>query len=133
MIRRGFWLVVGAAGGIIGYRRVSSVSRQVAQTLGAAPKGVKSPAARKRHWARETLRFTRDVREGMDLYFDRHRGGEDPTLNRSTSARAATVTGKRALNSTGTDKREDRDAVGRDRTALFGALRGAGTRHRPLG
>ena len=37
MIRRGFWLLAGAAGGIMGYRRVSSLTRQVSETLGAAP------------------------------------------------------------------------------------------------
>ena len=68
MIRRGFWLLAGAAGGIMGYRRVSSLSRQVSEALGARPK---KPGAVKRHWARETIRFTRDVREGMDLYSDR--------------------------------------------------------------
>ena len=83
MIRRGFWLAVGAAGGIMGYRRVSSVSRQVAETLGGGRNGVKSPAARKRHWARETIRFTRDVRDGMDLYMARHQGRSGPTLGAS--------------------------------------------------
>ena len=34
MIRRGFWLLAGAAGGIMGYRRVSSLTRQVSETLG---------------------------------------------------------------------------------------------------
>jgi hypothetical protein len=112
MIRRGFWLVVGAAGGIIGYRRVSAAGKQVARSLGGGPKSLKSPAARKRHWVRETIRFSRDVRAGMDLYFDRHQRGQDPTLDASTSASASgaartRTTGKRALNSTGHDKRED--------------------------
>lgn len=69
MIRRGFWLVVGAAGGIMGYRRAAAVTRQVAETLGAHQQ---RPGAVRRHWARETIRFTRDVREGMDLYTVRH-------------------------------------------------------------
>jgi hypothetical protein len=60
MIRRGFWLAVGAAGGIMAYRRVASVA--------------------KRGWARETIRFTRDVRDGMDLYTARHPGVAGPTL-----------------------------------------------------
>ncbi len=94
MIRRGFWLLVGAAGGIMGYRRVSSLSRQVSEALGVRPK---RPGAVKRHWARETIRFTRDVREGMDLYFDRQQAGSTHTLGASASA----------LNSTGHDKRED--------------------------
>ena len=63
MIRRGFWLFVGAAGGIMGYRRVSALSRQVSAAVGVRPG---RPPAAQRHWARETIRFTRDVRAGMD-------------------------------------------------------------------
>ena len=83
MIRRGFWIVVGATGGIIGYRRVSSLARQVSETLGARPKGA---ATVKRHWGRETVRFARDVREGMDLYSARHPGSGRPTLGASTGS-----------------------------------------------
>jgi hypothetical protein len=61
MIRRGFWLAVGAAGGIVAYRRVARVAN--------------------RAWARETIRFTRDVRTGMDLYMSRHPGRLGPTLD----------------------------------------------------
>lgn len=96
MIRRGFWLVVGAAGGIMGYRRASSISRQVSETLGARPK---KPGAVHRHWARETIRFTRDVREGMDLYSVRQQARSAPTLGGSASTRA--------LNGTVHDERED--------------------------
>ena len=64
MIRRGFWIAVGAVGGIMGYRRVARVT--------------------KRAWARETIRFTRDVRDGMDLYTARHQGRPGPTLGAST-------------------------------------------------
>jgi hypothetical protein len=94
VIRRGFWLVVGATGGIVGYRRVSSLGRQVSQTLGA---GQKTPAAKKRRWVRESLRFRRDVRAGMDLYFDRHQARSAPTLG----------PGARALTSNDRDQRED--------------------------
>ncbi len=98
MIRRGFWLAVGATGGIVGYRRVSSLGRQVAETLGARDKrpGAKT-GAKKRHWARESLRFRRDVREGMDLYFDRHQARSAPTLG----------PGARALTPHDRDQRED--------------------------
>jgi hypothetical protein len=68
MIRRGFWLVLGATGGIMGYRRVARITR--------------------RGWARETLRFGRDVREGMDLYMARHPGRVRPTLGASTDPQA---------------------------------------------
>ncbi|HEY7264782.1 MAG TPA: hypothetical protein VH589_25285 [Trebonia sp.] len=60
MIRRGFWLAVGAAGGIMAYRRVARLAE--------------------RSWARETIRFTRDVREGMGVYTARHPGAGGPTL-----------------------------------------------------
>ena len=60
MIRRGFWIMAGAVGGIMGYRRVVRVT--------------------KRAWARETIRFSRDVRDGMDLYSARHQGRPAPTL-----------------------------------------------------
>jgi hypothetical protein len=83
MIRRGFWLVVGAAGGIMGYRRVTSLGRQLSATLGTGQPRTQAPAAVKavkRHWARETIRFTRDVREGMDLYLTRRPAGVPPTL-----------------------------------------------------
>ena len=85
MIRRGFWLLAGAAGGIMGYRRVSSLSRQVSETLGARQKQPGSAKRRsaKRHWARETVRFTRDVREGMDLYLSRQGPRQGPTLGNS--------------------------------------------------
>jgi hypothetical protein len=85
VIRRGFWVLVGAAGGIMGYRRAASLSRQVSETLGARPK---RPGAVKRHWARETIRFTGDVREGMDLYLSRHADTPRPTLGQGANAGA---------------------------------------------
>ena len=57
MIRRGFWLTAGAVTGIYGYRRVAA--------------------------ARETYRFTRDVREGMDLYRRAHPAPAGPALSTS--------------------------------------------------
>jgi hypothetical protein len=67
VIRRGFWLAVGVAGGIMGYRRVVLFGRRVS-------------GAKKRRWIRETIGFTRDVREGMDLYMVRHPRQVGPTL-----------------------------------------------------
>jgi hypothetical protein len=55
MIRRMFWLTLGAAVGISGYRRVTAVTRAI------------MPAPR----ARELARFAGDVREGMDIYRQR--------------------------------------------------------------
>jgi hypothetical protein len=84
MIRRGFWLFVGAAGGIMGYRRASALTRQVSETIGARQK---KPGAAKRHWARETIRFTRDVREGMDLYSTRQLDKQRPRLGPAEDSR----------------------------------------------
>jgi len=86
MIRRGFWLLAGAAGGIMGYRRVSSLTRQLSVTLGANPQQRKAQQAVRRHWAREAIRFTRDVREGMDLYSARQPRASRPTLGPGTRA-----------------------------------------------
>ena len=96
MIRRGFWLAAGAAAGIYGYRRVSAVGRRLSASLNPAPPAValtrsarSAQSARLARQgrrtairaARETYRFTRDVREGMDLYMARHSGPPDSTLN----------------------------------------------------
>jgi hypothetical protein len=78
VIRRGFWLTAGAVAGIIGYRRVSALGRRVSGrfTLGEAPRPrLAGPSA-----AVQTIRFARDVREGMDLYMARHSPPEGPTL-----------------------------------------------------
>lgn len=59
MIRRLFWLVLGAVLGITGYRRATALARAV------------SPAGA----ARGLTRFVADVRDGMDLYLERPPGG----------------------------------------------------------
>jgi len=104
VIRRGFWLTVGAVAGIAGYRRASAVGRRVSGGLtrggapildGHSPAG-HSPAKPSRHGldgyspngpslngrslARQAIGFARDVREGMDLYMVRHSPPERPTL-----------------------------------------------------
>ena len=127
MIRRGFWLVVGATGGIIGYRRVTALGRQLTQTLspsspgplastanrpqadGVAPSstpdghdrsaGPGDAALRRKalsrqarrglvrgtiRLTRDARRFSRDVREGMDLYMVRHPRQVSPTLDPTT-------------------------------------------------
>jgi hypothetical protein len=94
MIRRGFWLTAGAVTGIYGYRRVSALGRRVSGTLSLASPGAPgrlhgtpaSQTARRARrgavaLARETYRFTRDVREGMDLYMARHSAPAGPTLS----------------------------------------------------
>lgn len=71
MIRRSFWLILGAAAGIGAYRRVAA--------LGKRARGRKIAGA-----ARETVRFTRDVREGMDLYMSRPEQAPGSTLSKHT-------------------------------------------------
>ena len=68
MIRRLFWLIVGALLGVTGYRRVSRLARAVA--LGGRSARTAAPPGGT--WARGAARFARDVREGMELYTDRH-------------------------------------------------------------
>jgi hypothetical protein len=87
MIRRGFWLAAGAVTGIYGYRRVSAAGRRLSGTLNLAGPGAPGRLA-PRHTrpgavalARETFRFTHDVREGMELYMARHSGPAGPTLS----------------------------------------------------
>jgi hypothetical protein len=116
MIRRGFWVAVGAAGGIMGYRRVTSLGRQLSATLApavarddAAQKPAAKPATKaaaaarpgralsasaRRGLVRGTIRFTRDarmfsrdVREGMDLYLVRQRARRSPTLGAGAPSR----------------------------------------------
>ena len=88
MIRRGFWLAVGAATGIYGYRRVSAAGRRLSASLNPArlnpaePGAVLTRTARQgRRTAISAYRFTRDVREGMDLYMARHSELPDSTLD----------------------------------------------------
>ena len=85
MIRRGFWLAVGATGGIMGYRRVVALFARVATPRRPPAHGgtARPPIPPRRRWVRETYRFTRDVREGMDLYMARHPGQAGPTLGAS--------------------------------------------------
>ena len=98
MIRRGFWLTVGAVTGIYGYRRVSALGRRLSASLNPTgptqsarltrptqsailAQGARQTSRTAIRAARETYRFTRDVREGMDLYTARHSEPSDPTLN----------------------------------------------------
>ncbi len=87
MIRRAFWLGAGAAAGIMGYRRVCAMGRKVSGRLtGGHPLGSTTGSAFGA--ARETIRFTRDVREGMDLYIARHKGSAPPTLRTPDAGKA---------------------------------------------
>ena len=98
MIRRGFWLTAGAVTGIYGYRRVSAVGRRLSASLtpgpASRPRARSSSRGRRRArvtgrrarrgaiaLARETYRFTRDVREGMELYWLAHSAPAGSTLS----------------------------------------------------
>lgn len=98
MIRRGFWLTAGAVTGIYGYRRVAAAGRRLSATLTPgrlAPEGTLELAragARARITGRrarrsaialvtQTYRFTRDVREGMELYRLAHPAPAGSTLS----------------------------------------------------
>jgi hypothetical protein len=72
VIRRGFWLALGAALGVTGYRRASRLANAV------LPGG--SRTARWRAGSR-TAGFLRDVRDGMDEYLERRAGLRGPTLD----------------------------------------------------
>ena len=90
MIRRGFWLTAGAVTGIYGYRRVSAAGRRLSASLtpGAslAPGTSVKPRGRSARTGalrltRQTYRFTRDVREGMELYRVAHSAPAGSTLS----------------------------------------------------
>ena len=97
MIRRGFWLTAGAVTGIWGYRRVTAVGRRRSASLTpggtlkladtrAGPRIAGRQARRGAvALARETYRFTRDVREGMELYMVRHPAPAGSTLSADRS------------------------------------------------
>jgi hypothetical protein len=82
MIRRMFWLIVGAALGVAGYRRVSRLARTVTPggRRGAAEAGGGTQGSWMGGWARRAALFARDVRDGMELYSDRHPGLTGRTL-----------------------------------------------------
>lgn len=113
MIRRGFWLTAGAVTGIYGYRRVAAAGRRLSATLTPgrlAPEGTRErrlegtlelarAGARARTAgrrarrgaiaaARETYRFTRDVREGMELYRRAHPAPAGSALSASQTRSA---------------------------------------------
>jgi hypothetical protein len=64
MIRRGFWLLAGAALGVAGYRKASRLARTVTG----------GPAAPRTSQLRNAAAFMRDVRDGMADYHELHAG-----------------------------------------------------------
>ena len=87
MIRRGFWLVAGAAIGVSGYRRASRLARSVfpdrpghalaapaggpARTPVITGRSLLAAAATAGRGTAQGVAFARDVREGMAEYLDR--------------------------------------------------------------
>jgi hypothetical protein len=83
MIRRMLWLIVGAVLGVAGYRRVSRLARTVAvggRRAAARARG-EAGGSRMGGWAQRAALFARDVRDGMELYSDRHPGLTGRTLD----------------------------------------------------
>jgi hypothetical protein len=78
MIRRVFWLTVGAAGGIMGYRRVAALGQRLSGKGAAGRRGL-TPGGTIRA-TRAVRSFSRDVRDGMELYSARRPRGVGPTL-----------------------------------------------------
>jgi hypothetical protein len=77
MIRRLFWMTLGAVAGVTGYRRVSRLARAIQPW---ADRG-----GRRDGWpgggsSRGAALFLRDVRDGMELYVDRRSRAAGPTL-----------------------------------------------------
>jgi len=64
MIRRLFWLVLGAVLGVTGYRRATALARSLRPVRGAA----------------SLAHFAGDVREGMALYMERQAAAAPSTL-----------------------------------------------------
>ena len=153
MIRRVFWLSVGAAAGITGYRRATAMGRAISVRVtgdrsaavpgpfwppqpGQAPPRRRAPSRTQAlprstqalpgpgtQWStaraawrtsraawrtqkaviaqvRAAGRFARDVREGMDLYMNRHQEQAGPTL--ATTARPTGAPGTTAPSAPGT-------------------------------
>ncbi len=69
MMRRLFWMIVGALLGVTGYRRVSRLIRAV--TAGGRRGDRQHAGWTRAGWTRSAILFARDVREGMETYTDR--------------------------------------------------------------
>jgi hypothetical protein len=105
MIRRVFWMSLGAAAGVSGYRKVARLVRAFspapAQETARSwpvlpPPGTARPTQAPWHApllraARATAAFARDVRDGMRIY-RLSDSGEAPTLRRHQAARDWAVT-----------------------------------------
>jgi hypothetical protein len=73
VIRRLFWLTLGAGLGVAGYRRATALARGASST----------------RRARDAVKFVADVRDGMALYMERHPGRVSSTLGSHRGDRRA--------------------------------------------
>ncbi|HEY2553024.1 MAG TPA: hypothetical protein VGI64_20840 [Streptosporangiaceae bacterium] len=79
MIRRGFWLTLGAALGVTGYRRIGRLAGSLRLTgQHMSGRGSSGRSARRRGTVGQ---FVRDMRDGMDEYLEQHPRGWSPTLD----------------------------------------------------
>jgi hypothetical protein len=98
MIRRGFWLVAGAAIGVAGYRKATRLARTLSGqsslprlTPGGGGASVTPWTVRVGSGARSTAAFVRDVRAGMTEYrVGQANGGalHDGQIGRSLGSRS---------------------------------------------
>jgi hypothetical protein len=101
VIRRLFWMTVGAAAGVTGYRRVSQLAQAV------------NPGARRRARRGDRGRysgiaeFIGDVRDGMDLYVSRRQEPGGPTLEGQHVLAEGTGQAAASLGYPGTDYAKD--------------------------
>jgi hypothetical protein len=72
MIRRLFWLIAGVLLGVTGYRRVSRLARALSPGGAGGRRAAVSARPQGRDLVRGAAAFAHDVREGMELYTDRH-------------------------------------------------------------
>jgi hypothetical protein len=107
MIRRGFWVAVGAAIGVSGYRRASRLARTVfpvrpGTALATGPSGRTRPpaitgrsllaaAASAGRGTAQGVAFARDVREGMAEYLDRQGDEAGRTLDSQRGGQRAST------------------------------------------
>jgi hypothetical protein len=75
MIRRSFWLLLGTAAGVTGYRRATKLARAMMPGSGQLARGQLA-----RGQLSGVAGFLRDVREGRAEYLDRHSLHRGPTL-----------------------------------------------------
>jgi hypothetical protein len=72
MIRRLFWLIAGVLLGVTGYRRLTRLARAIAPGGAGGRRAVAPARPHGRELVRGAAAFAHDVREGMELYTDRH-------------------------------------------------------------